>query len=75
MNMQLRVLRMPNPHGSAFPEYRISSLDFPGDAPNFASPGSLHTRALAMGASAYALERLEEQAATLNVGEWFDTED
>lgn len=24
--MPLRILRMPNPHGSAFPEYRISRL-------------------------------------------------
>jgi hypothetical protein len=73
MSMPLRILRMPNPHGSAFPEYRISRLDLPGH--NFASPGSLHTRALAMGASASALESLEERAAILSVGEWFDTED
>ncbi len=72
--MPSRILRMPNPHGSAYPEYRISRLDIPGDT-SFASPGSLHTRALTKGASVSALEGLEERAAALNVGEWFDTED
>jgi hypothetical protein len=75
MSMRLRILRMPNPPGSAFPEYQISSIDFPSDWPNYASGGTLHTRALAMGASASALESLEKRAAALNVGEWFDIEE
>jgi hypothetical protein len=72
-SVRLRILRLPDPPGSAFPEYRIFRLDLPDQA--FASPGTLDTRALAMGASPSAIEGLSERATALNVGESFDIED
>lgn len=77
MSMRVRIMRVPNPPGSAVPEYRVARLDPTIDPPHFsyASPSNLQFRATAMGASASTLEGLEERAADLNVGEWFDTED
>jgi hypothetical protein len=71
---RVRILRRPNPHGSAYPEYQLSNPDFPSDPPQFASPVTLLQRAEAMGASASELVDLEERAATLDVGGWIELE-
>jgi hypothetical protein len=72
--LRVRILRKPNPHGSAYPEYQLSSLKSPNDPPTFASPANLLKRAEVMGASALELSDLEERAANLEVGESLDLE-
>jgi hypothetical protein len=70
--MALRILRNPNPPGSAVAEYQLSRLDL--TMTQFASPGGLRLRATAMGAPLIALDEIEEMAAALEVGQHFDVE-